>query len=85
MISNGNTVKIVYSIQLQDNKLLFLAGQTGTVTECLFKHRRNPGAFVTITKGRNIGEEWFIPLRSLQTRETVNRMRNEVVLRSLLN
>ena len=84
MISNGSTVKIAYCKKLQELNLVFLVGQTAVITETRFKNIKTPGAFVIITKGVNKGEEWFVPLRSLQTKETINRLRSADVLKRLI-
>lgn len=85
MIDKGTIVKIAYCKKLQEFDLVFLVGQTACISECRFDNVKNPGAFCIITKGVNKGEEWFIPLRSLQTKETINRLRSANVLKQLIN
>lgn len=82
MIKKGSVVKIVYCRKLQDMGLLPLVCQIGTVTECRFDNKHNPGAFVLITNGISKGEEWFVPLRSLQTKEVVKRLKSENILKT---
>lgn len=82
-VSAGSIIKIVYCKKLQEYGLLKLVGQTACITECLFNNVKNPGAYVIITKGVNKGEEWFIPLRSIQTRESINKLRSDAILRQI--
>lgn len=85
MINKGSIVKIAYCKKLQEFELVFLVGQSAVISECRFDNVRNPGAFVIITKGVNKGEEWFVPLRSLQTKETINKLRSANVLKQLID
>ena len=82
-ISKGSTIKIIYCRKLQEYGLINLVGQTAVITECLFDNKNNPGAYVIIIKGINKGEEWFIPLRSIQTRESINKLRSDAILRQI--
>lgn len=76
MIKVGDEIKIVISEKLREQKLSFLCSQSGIVSCVKLGNIKNPGAFVTITKGRNKGEEWFIPFRSIRTHSIVEKIRN---------
>lgn len=75
MLRDGDIVKIIYSTKLLEMKLVHLVGQSGIVAKVVRRHK-NSGAYIEITKGRSVGEEWFIPMSSIQTQETLNRLRN---------
>lgn len=81
MLKDGDEVRIVYSAKLMDMKLVTLVGQRGVVTK-IIRRKKNSGAYVKVTKGRSAGEEWFIPLASIQTQEALNRMRSLGLIKS---
>lgn len=75
MLKEGDDVKIVYSARLMDMKLVQLVGQRGIVAKVV-RRKKNSGAYIEIVRGKNAGEEWFIPMSSIQTQESLNRLRN---------
>jgi len=62
--------------------LIKLVSQRGFVTKINVKGR-TPGAFVLINIGKSAGEEWYIPLQSIQSQESVDKMRNLSMLKSI--
>ena len=81
MIKEGEEAKIIYSRELADMRLICLVGQRGVITKCVISGRM-PGAYIQIEVGKNKGEEWYIPLKSIQTASDVNKIRNMAILRS---
>ena len=80
MFSEGDKVKIIYSHELQDLHLIGLSGQCGIVTKCVLDGH-SLGAFIQIERGKNKGEEWFVPIRSIQTEKAINRLKSIAVLK----
>lgn len=81
MLRDGDEIRVVYSSKLVDMKLIPLIGQRGIVNKVV-RRKRNSGAFVQITKGKNHGEEWFVPQASIQTPESLNKMRSLGLIKS---
>lgn len=81
MVREGDEARIIYSKELSELRLVGLAGQRGVITKCVLSGK-NPGVFIHIEIGKNKGEEWFIPLQSIQTPSDVNKIRNKAILRS---
>lgn len=82
MISEGDEVRIIYSNELCADRLLFLIGQRGYVIKCAISNK-SPGVYVVIENGKNRGEEWYIPLKSIQSAADVNKIRNTAILKSI--
>lgn len=83
MLKIGDDVRIIYSNQLLEMGLVPLVGTRGIVTECKFMNK-TPGAYVKITtKGRNYDKEWYIPLKSIQSNEDIDKMRRLSMLKSI--
>lgn len=82
MLREGDKVKVNYSSELMQMKLLFLCGQSGTVVKCQFASK-TPGAYVYIEKGKSAGQEWYIPLQSIQSEYGVDKMRKVAMLKQL--
>jgi hypothetical protein len=83
MLKTGEYVKIVCSDELVSQRLVGLVNQKGYITLCKNGNTKSIGAWVKITKGRNKGEEWFIPKQSIQTQMDVDCARNDAILRSI--
>ncbi len=81
MIECGEEARVIYSKQLHDMRLISLVGQRGVIVKCILSGR-TPGAFILIDIGKNKGEEWFIPIQSIQTATDVDRLRNTAILKS---
>lgn len=81
MLKEGDKVRVVYSSALIDMKLMFLCGQRGTVVRCHFMNK-TPGAEIYIEKGKSAGEEWFVPLQSIQSEFSVDKIRKISMLTS---
>ena len=81
MLKDGDKVRVVYSSALIDMKLMFLCGQRGTVVKCHFMNK-TPGALVYIEKGKSAGEEWYVPLQSIQSEFSVDKIRKTGMLKS---
>jgi hypothetical protein len=81
MLKDGDEIKIVYSTKLADMQLIPLVGQRAIILKVV-RRKRNSGAYVQITKGKNHGEEWFIPQPSIQTPETLNKLRTLGLIKS---
>lgn len=82
MIEEGTRFKVSDSEHLAELRLQDLVGRNATVT-LVCKNKKNPGVFAVISNGPHKDEEWFIPLASVNTRESNNRQKCEKVMRWL--
>lgn len=76
MINVGDKVKIVYSRQLADMKMIPFVNRTGEVLEIKVKNTKTPGIWLKILNELDEAEEWFVPIQSIRTQEYYYRKRN---------
>lgn len=80
MLKNGEFVKIKYSHELFLLDLCELVSRTVMVTKVKPK-----GAFVLVLSGRLKGQEWFIPNSAIVSKESMDKLRaNEIIRHALL-
>lgn len=78
----GDFVKIKYSSKLLQLGLCELVNRFGQVTKIVRdKHDRVAGAFIIPNTGRLKNDEWYIPVQSIESVETLNRIRNKGILK----
>lgn len=83
MIKVGDKVKVVYSYQLADMKLIPLVGRTGEILDINIKDTKSPGVWLKILNDLDEAEEWFVPIQSIRTKEYYYRKHNTKILKSL--
>lgn len=82
MIKVGDKVKVVYSYQLADMKLIPLVGRTGEILDINIKDTKSPGVWLKILNDLDEAEEWFVPIQSIRTKEYYYRKHNTKILKS---
>ena len=82
MIKVGDQVKIVYSRQLADMKMIPFANMTGEIIAIKIKDTKIPGAWVKLINKLGEVEEWFVPIQSIRTKEYYYRKKNTKMLKS---
>ena len=82
MISIGDKVKVVYSHQLADMRLIPFVGKTGEVIEIKITDTKTPGVWLRIPNELDEAEEWFVPIQSIRTKEYYYRKHNTKILKS---
>lgn len=84
-MQQGEIVKIKYSKALLQLGLCELVSRKAQVTKVVYnKRNKERGAFLIPQSGRLKGEEWFIPIQSIESAETTNRLRNKGILKSTI-
>lgn len=82
-MQQGEIVKIIYSKALLQLHLCELVGRKAQVTKIVYNKRdKERGVYLIPQSGRLKGEEWFIPIQSIESVETLNKMRNKGILTS---
>lgn len=85
MIQQGEIVKIKYSKALLELGLCELVTREAQVTKVLYNRRKKErGAYLIPQSGRLKGEEWFIPIQSIESIDRINKLRNCLILNSTL-
>ncbi len=82
MIKVGDKVKIVYSHQLADMKMIPLVNRMGEILDIKIKDTKTPGVWLKILNELDEAEEWFVPIQSIRTKEYYYRKRNTKILKS---
>lgn len=82
MIKVGDKVKIVYSHQLADMKMIPLVNRMGEILDIKIKDTKTPGVWLKILNDLDETEEWFVPIQSIRTKEYYYRKRNTKILKS---
>ena len=82
MPKENEEVRIIYSNELAKMRLMNLVSQRGIVTK-VKPNGKTPGVFVLIHAGKSAGEEWFVPMQSVQTKGDLDRIRNFGMLKSV--
>jgi hypothetical protein len=82
MIKIGDKVKIVYSRQLAEMKMIPLASKMGIVLDIKIKNTNTPGVWLRITNELDESEEWFVPIQSIRTKEYYYRKKNMKIIKS---
>jgi len=82
MIKVGDKVKIVYSHQLADMKMIPLVNRIGEILDIKIKDTKTPGVWLKILNELDEAEEWFVPIQSIRTKEYYYRKRNTKILKS---
>ena len=82
MIKVGDKVKIVYSHQLADMKMIPLVNRMGEIFDIKIKDTKTPGVWLKILNELDEAEEWFVPIQSIRTKEYYYRKRNTKILKS---
>ena len=82
MIKVGDKVKIVYSHQLADMKMIPLVNRRGEILDIKIKDTKTPGVWLKILNELDEAEEWFVPIQSIRTKEYYYRKRNTKILKS---
>ncbi len=82
MIKVGDKVKIVYSHQLADMKMIPLVNRMGEILDIKIKDTKTPGVWLKILNDLDEAEEWFVPIQSIRTKEYYYRKRNTKILKS---
>lgn len=82
MISIGDKVKVVYSHQLADMKLIPLVSKVGEVIEIKISDTKTPGVWLKIPNEFDEAEEWFVPIQSIRTKEYYYHKNNMKILKS---
>lgn len=82
MIKVGDKVKIVYSHQLADMKMIPLVNRMGEILDIKIKDTKTPGVWLKILNDLDEVEEWFVPIQSIRTKEYYYRKRNTKILKS---
>ncbi len=82
MIKVGDKVKIVYSYQLADMKMIPLVNRMGVVLEVKVKGAKVPGVWLKVNNELDEAEEWFVPIQSIRTKEFYYRRKNTKILKS---
>lgn len=81
MLKNGDTIKIAWSKELSDLKLCELVGKKAMVTQIIRKDGHVKGVYLIPTSGRLKKEEWYVPIQSVMSQATIDRLRSEQMLR----
>lgn len=85
MIQQGEIVKIKYSRALLELGLCELVTREAQVTKVLYNRRKKErGAYLIPQSGRLKGEEWFIPIQSIESIDRISKLRNCIILNSTL-
>ena len=74
-------VKIAYSKQLSEFGLAELIGKKAMVTQILTKDAHVKGVYQIPSTGKLKREEWYVPIQSIRSQQTIDRMRSEQILR----
>lgn len=82
MIKVGDKVKIVYSNQLADMKMIPLVNRMGEILDIKIKDTKTPGVWLKILNELDEAEEWFVPIQSIRTKEYYYRKKNTKILKS---
>ena len=82
MIKVGDKVKIVYSNQLADMKMIPLVNRMGEILDIKIKDTKTPGVWLKILNELDEVEEWFVPIQSIRTKEYYYRKKNTKILKS---
>lgn len=82
MIKVGDKVKIVYSNQLADMKMIPLVNRMGEILDIKIKDTKTPGVWLKILNQLDEAEEWFVPIQSIRTKEYYYRKKNTKILKS---
>ena len=84
-MQQGEIVKIKYSKALLQLGLCELVSRKAQITKIVYnKRNKERGAFLIPQSGRLKGEEWFIPIQSIESAETINQLRNKGILKSTI-
>lgn len=84
-MQQGEIVKIKYSKALLQLGLCELVSRKAQITKIVYnKRNKERGAFLIPQSGRLKGEEWFIPIQSIESVETINQLRNKGILKSTI-
>lgn len=81
MLRNGDMVKIAYSKQLSEFGLAELIGKKAMVTQIVTKDGHVKGVYLIPSTGKLKREEWYVPIQSIRSQQTIDRMRSEQILR----
>ncbi len=85
MIQQGEIVRIKYSKPLLQLGLCELVTREAQVTKVVYNQRnKERGAFVIPQTGKLKGEEWYIPIQSIESVSSINRLRNKGLLKSTI-
>lgn len=85
MIQQGEIVEIKYSKALLELGLCELVTRKAQVTKIVYnKRNKEKGAYVIPKTGRLKDEEWYIPIQSIESRESINKLRNKGILKSMI-
>lgn len=85
MIQQGEIVRIKYSQPLLQLGLCELVTREAQVTKVVYNQRnKERGAFVIPQTGKLKGEEWYIPIQSIESVSSINRLRNKGLLKSTI-
>lgn len=83
MIQQGEIVRIKYSKVLLQLRLCELVTREAQVVKIVYNEKgKESGAFVILRTGRLKGQEWYIPIQSIESISTMNRVRNKGILKS---
>lgn len=81
----GEVVKIKYSKQLLQLRLCELVTRKAVVTKVAYNDLGNVrGAYVIPQTGRLRGQEWYIPIQSIESQSDINRLRNHSTIRQTI-
>ena len=83
MIQPGEIVRIKYSKDLLQLGLCELVTREALVTKVVYnKRNKERGAYVIPQSGKLKEEEWYIPIQSIESVSTLNKVRNKGILKS---
>ena len=83
MIQQGEIVRIKYSKVLLQLRLCELVTREAQAVKIVYNEKgKESGAFVIPRTGRLKGHEWYIPIQSIESISTMNRVRNKGILKS---
>lgn len=84
-MQQGEIIKIKYSKALFQLGLCELITRKAQVIKIVYNERnKERGAFVIPQSGRLKGEEWFIPIQSIESSSTINKLRNKSILKATI-
>lgn len=85
MIQQGEIVKIKYSKALLQLGLCELVTRKAQVTKVVYnKRNKEKGVYLIPQTGRLKGEEWYIPIQSIESLAAINRLRNKGILKNTI-
>lgn len=84
-MKKGDLVKIKYSEELEEMGLRELTRRKGLVTDLVFNDRgKCRGVYLIPRTGKFKNEEWYIPIQSIESSDTIDALRTVEIIKKVI-